>query len=125
MKKTIAMLLVILLMFNFIFASGSYAKQGDGDEEERSPLTQNVSTSNSLMAELTESGTASQTQDSATKTTLTFGSLGASVVGFITGIISRLLNVFIALQIDIIMSDLTSSTETNENRRRISIFLYY
>lgn len=122
MKKTIALLLVILLMFNFIFANGAYASQPDGDQGDRMPLTQNVAPSNSLMAELTESGTASQTQDNATKVTLSFGSVGASIIGFITGIIARLLNVFIALQVDIIMSDLTCSTEENDGEEEFQFF---
>lgn len=122
MKKTIALLLVILLMFNFIFANGAYAAQSDGEQGDRMPLTQNVAPSNSLMAELTESGTASQTQDNATKVTLSFGSVGASIIGFITGIIARLLNVFIALQVDIIMSDLTCSTEENDGEEEFQFF---
>lgn len=119
MKKTIALLLVILLMFNFIFANGTYARQADGEEESDSPYTQSAEYTPEQYTEGIESGTAQGTAFS-------FGSLGASIIGFITGIISRLLNVFIALQIDIIMSDLTCSTETLEDRnRRLSILFYY
>ena len=44
-----------------------------------------------------------------------FANFGASIVGFITGIIARLLNVFIALQIDLIIGDLTYSSEAGSS----------
>lgn len=119
MKKTLAILLVFLLMFNFIFANGTYASQDDGDED-KSPYGQQAEYSPESYAELIESGSASETQGS-TKN-FTFGSLGSSILGFITGIISRLLNVFIALQIDLIMSDLTCSTETKDGNEDFQFF---
>jgi hypothetical protein len=110
MKKIITGFLIILIIFNFIFASGVYADQADTDEK-TSTYTQSAPVSDTLGAELVEDGTVSQTQDSATKVTTTALSFGSSIIGFITGILARLINVFIALQIDIIMSDLTASTE--------------
>lgn len=115
MKKTIALLLVILLMFNFIFASGVYASQEDGDDEEDSVWGQSADYQPESFTELTESGTDDDNEFS-------FGSLGTSIIGFITGLISRLLNVFIALQIDLIMSDLTCSTETNDGNEEFQFF---
>ncbi len=119
MKKTIALLLVILLMFNFIFASGVYATQSDDDEGGGSPWGKPVNYSPESFTKLEESGTAS---NGSSDTSFTLGSLGASVLGFITGIIARLLNAFIAFQIDLIMSDLTCSTETTNGEEEFQFF---
>lgn len=117
MKKTIALLLVILLMFNFIFANGVYAAQSDDDEED-SVWGQSADYSSESFAGLTESGTDDDNNE------FTFGSLGTSIIGFITGLISRLLNAFIALQIDLIMSDLTCSTEINDDGNKEFQFFF-
>ena len=114
MKKTISIILVILILFNFIFANSSYATQSDDDESSDSPYGQQAPISNTAAGEIIEGGAVRQTQDKGTKVALGFGSLGASVIGFITGILARVLNVFIALQIDIIMSNLTGTTEDDE-----------
>lgn len=122
MKKTIALLSVIMIMFNFIFASYSQAKQPDDDEERNSTYTQNASLPDDALITPVEGGDNEDNGNNGNNgNDFSFSSLGASIIGFITGIFARLLNVFIALQIDIIMSDLTV---TEENRRN-TIFLYY
>lgn len=117
MKKCISCLLVVLIIFNFIFCNGVYAEPAGGaqdGEETDSPYLENATPSEGVAAEQIEQGTASQTQDSATKVTTTAMSYGASIIGVITGVIARLLNAFIALQIDLIIGQLTYGTEDGE-----------
>lgn len=112
MKKCISYLLVVLIIFNFIFCNSSYAAGGlPPGYEKDSVYEQNAAASNGFFGEYIEEGKVSQTQDSETKKAVSFLNLGASMVGFITGIIARLFNVAIALQIDLIMGQLTYSTE--------------
>lgn len=119
MKKIISWLLIVLIVFNFIFCNGSYAtgegqgQSGDNPEKD-SAFLENGTPSETVIVELGEEGTTSQTQDSATKVTTNAISYGASIIGVVTGLISRLLNVFIALQIDLIMGQLTYGTEDGE-----------
>lgn len=121
MKKTIALLLVILLMFNFIFVNSAYAINDplsgdnstgaqDGDQE-TSTLNQDAPVSDGAVAELVEQGTVSQTQDAGTKVTAGVSGFMLSVVGALTGILARIVNVFFALQIDLLLSQLTYTDE--------------
>ncbi len=118
MKKCISCLLVVLMIFNFIFCNGVYAEPAggaqDGEEKDSIYTEGNAAPSESVAAEQVEQGTASQTQDSATKVTTTAMSYGASIIGVITGVIARLLNAFIALQVDLIIGQLTYGTEDGE-----------
>lgn len=115
MKKCISCLLVVLMIFNFIFCNGAYAAGTATDGEEKdSPFLGNGTPSEGVAAEQIEQGTASQTQDSATKVTTSAMSYGASIIGVVTGVIARLLNAFIALQIDLIIGQLTYGTEDGE-----------
>lgn len=115
MKKCISCLLVVLMIFNFIFCNGAYAAGSGMDGEEKdNPFLGNGTPSEGVAAEQIEQGTASQTQDSATKVTTSAMSYGASIIGVVTGVIARLLNAFIALQIDLIIGQLTYGTEDGE-----------
>lgn len=114
MKKTVSIILFILLTFNFIFCNGAYATS-DPDVpklklEEIYTGTNSVTPSNEIAGELIEQGTTSQTQDSATKVTTTALSYGTSIVGTVTGIIARFFNI-LALQIDLVIAQLTYTTE--------------
>lgn len=124
MKKTIALLLVILLMFNFIFVNSVYAiddplKKSPGTEdqdedEETSTLTQDAPASDGAVAEIVEQGTVSQTQDGGTKITAGVSGFMMSAVGALTGILARIVNVFFALQIDLLLSQLTYTLEQGD-----------
>lgn len=122
MKKTIALLLVILLMFNFIFANSTYAidvpdplTEASGavpdDDEESSTYQQEAPASEGAVAEVVEEGTVSQEQDSATKVTVGVTGFMKSAVGALTGILARIVNVFFALQIDMLLGQLTYTDE--------------
>lgn len=129
MKKTIALLLVILLMFNFIFLNSAYAiggnivdpltdasGQGAPDvDEESSTFLQEAPASNEVLAEVIEQGTVSQTQDGATKVTIGISGFMKSAVGALTGILSRIINVFFAIQTDMLLSQLTYTEETSSS----------
>lgn len=134
MKKTIALLLVILLMFNFIFLNSAYADDipdplyeasgaapaADSDED-KSSLEQEAKPSRGVAGEIVEQGTVSQTQDGATKVTVGIGGFFASAVGTVSGLLARLFNVFFAIQIDVLLSYLTATDENGEIKDTLSI----
>lgn len=116
MKKTVSIILFILLTFNFIFCNSAYADDPDGPKSKLDEIytgSNSVTPSNEITGELIEQGTTSQTQDSATKVTTSALSYGTSIVGTVTGIVARIINV-IALQIDLIMAQLTYTVENDE-----------
>ena len=109
MKKLLESLLIFLILFNFICTIPGYAQSQDDPEPHQSPYLNTGQESDNSLSDQIYAGEAPLVQDSATKVSLGFAGFGASMVGFITGIISRLLNVFIALQIDLIVGNLTYS----------------
>lgn len=116
MKKLLSCFLVCLILFNFIFCGFGYARPNpDGLEGTTNPYLNTGEESSNSVHDLVYSGTAPLVQDSATTQTMNFANFGASIVGFITGIIARLLNVFIALQIDLIIGDLTYSSDSQSS----------
>lgn len=110
MKKLMTSIMLVVLLFNFIF-SQCFVYASDPDSfQQSSAFDQPVQVGNTVVAEIIEDGTVSQTQDSATKVTLALGSLGVSAIGMITGVLSRLVNTFI-IQIDLILSMLSVTVE--------------
>lgn len=115
MKKLVSIMLIMLLMFNFIFCNSAYADDPDTGKTKATQIfsEEEVNPSEGAVGEIIEEGTTSQSQDSATKVTTTAMSYGASIVGVITGILARIVNV-IVLQLDLIMGLLTYTTEVHE-----------
>lgn len=124
MKKTIALLLVLLLMFNFIFANNAYVYADEGvpdpladhggvpdTDEEKSSMQQDAPASDGAVAEIVEEGTVSQEQGNGTKVVAGISGFMKSAVGALLGILARIVNVFFALQVDLILSQLTYTTE--------------
>lgn len=116
MKKIVSIMLLILLTFNFIFCNNAYADEPDGQKtkmQETYTGENTVEHSDTVEAEILEEGTTSQTQDSPTKVATSALSYGTSIVGAVTGVIARIINV-IVLQIDLVMAQLTYSTENGD-----------
>lgn len=115
MKKLISIMLVMLLLFNFIFCNGAYAKEADetASHAEEVFMEESAAPSNTAMPELIEEGTVSQTQNSSEKVSTSNLSYGASIVGVITGILARIVNVLV-FQIDILMSNITYGKESKD-----------
>lgn len=127
MKKTLAILLVFLLMFNFIFANNAYvyaagdvpdplAEHGgvpDKDEEESS-ISKEGPISEGATAEIVEQGTVEQEQGSGTTIVAGITGFMKSAVGALLGILARIVNVFFALQVDLILSQLTYTQENGK-----------
>lgn len=126
MKKIITSLLVVVLLFNFIFSANySFVLANDPDKsssQNKTGLESEAKPSDTLAAELNEDGTVSKSQGSATKTALDLGSFGTSAIGMITGILARIVNIFI-VQIDVLMSSITVTEET-ENGTAKNEFWY-
>ncbi len=113
MKKIISIMLVMLLLFNFIFCNGAYAKEAEGtpSRAEEALKGESASQSNTATAEIIEEGTVSRVQNSSEKVVTSALSYGASIVGVVTGILARIINV-IVLQIDVILAQLTYAEES-------------
>ena len=112
MKKIVTSLLIVVLLFNFICCRSVVYADPDTPAE-KNPYTDPASPSNEGPTELIESGTASQKQGSSTKVTLGVGNAFATGVGMITGIVARIINIFI-IQIDFMMGVMTSCEETTD-----------
>lgn len=113
MKKIITSLLVLVLLFNFISCRFVvYAGEPDLPDTSDRGLKSNAVLGNTVMADLMESGTVSRKQGAGTAVTLAVGSGFISLVGMITGIVARVVNVLI-IQVDVLMGVLTASTVQN------------
>ena len=120
MKKLITSLLLIVLLFNFIFLNSSYGAAEDEDAGD-SVLAQEAPPSDGMMDSILDDGTAAHKQDDTIKTTLSFSNFGSSIVGFVLGLLSRLFNAVIALELDIIFGQLTFTVENGELQYFVTI----
>ena len=115
MKKVISAFLIMLMLLNFTLCNDAYAAGAGADEPQtNSAYFEPSPASNEKLPELVEDGTTSTTQGSKSKTSTSDGSYGASILGVVTGILARIFNIFIALQIDLIMAQLTYGVEDNK-----------
>lgn len=116
MKKIISSVLIIVLLFNFICSNNCVLAAGNDPDKEESkhPLEADAPISEGVGADLIESGAVSQTQGSATKSTLTIGSAGVSAMGMVLGLLARLVNVFI-VQVDVAMGLLTFTEQDGQS----------
>lgn len=113
MKKVISACLVVLILLNFMLCNGAYATTGGSSSdnpEEDSAYFGNGAPSNDALPELAEEGTTDGGGGSGKQEASMLG-YGASAVGVVTGILARLLNIVIALQVDLIMAQLTYGVE--------------
>ena len=128
MKKLVTSLLIVVLLFNFIFCH-SYCvfADSDGDEERKKSTlhnTSNVVASEAGRTEIIEEGAVSQKQGSSTKVTLDIMNVCASAVGFITGILSRIINILL-LQVDILISSMTACDEVPDGAANTENFFWF
>lgn len=100
MRKVICSLLIILLLFNFVFCNSSYAEDPTGDQDTK--LT------NSLTGEAQYSDNAQMDNINGENGT-TNSSAGNSAVGMVVGLLARIINVLIALQIDLLLGTLSQN----------------
>ena len=107
--KLISGFLIVLIILNFMFCNGAYADP-TGDQI-KSPYLNGTKKSNTLDAEIIEQGTVSRSQGSSSKTELSSTATGNSAIGMIAGILARIVNVLIALQVDLLMGLLTHGRE--------------
>ena len=114
MKKLVTSLLIVVLLFNFIFCQ-KYFVLAEDDEELRQHKVANESMvlSNTVGVELMEEGAVSQKQGSATKTTLIIGAALGGLGACISGLLTRLINIFV-VQIDLMIGAVTISEETRD-----------
>ena len=106
MKKVLTSILIVLLMFNFIFYNRSLASEPDKPEKSGGLLGE-AQPSETIETNLLEDGTDGTNSTKAE-------SYGTSKVGSIMGTLCRFLD-FCAIQVDLIMSQLTVSSTDNGN----------
>lgn len=117
MKKVLNAFLVMLILLNFILCNGAYAAGAGQDTEQRNSAYTNsgsAQVSNGVLSELAEDGTTDTVNGGSQKTETSALSYGASVIGVVTGLLSRLLNVCLALPVDLILAQVTYGIEDNK-----------
>ena len=114
MRKLISGVLVVLILFNFMLCNNAYAEsEREKTKADEVYSEEQVETGKDLDAQIIEEGTAPRTQKSSTKVQLNSSSVGVSAIGMIAGILARVINVLIALQVDLLMGFLTHGQETS------------
>ena len=122
MKKVISVMLILLILLNFTLCNNAYAAgQGADDPQTNSAYFDNSPPSNGAMGQLIDEGTTPVKQGDQNQVEASSGSYGASIIGVVTGILARILNVFLALQVDLIMAQLTYGVEDGEMKYFFSI----
>lgn len=101
MKKVLSSIIIILILFNFIFYNAVFAAEGSKKESD-SPFFGNATFSPTIEPNIIENGS-----DGKNGTGIT--SYGPSEVGVISALLMRLVD-FCALQIDLLMSQISSTT---------------
>ncbi len=113
MKKTITYLLIVLIIFNFIFCKYNVYADPDSNAKQQGIDKQGATPNDTVAADIIEGGQASTKQDSGTKATLSLGSAGLSAVGAVTGLLARIVNIFV-IQIDIMFGLVTMGEEQTD-----------
>lgn len=112
MKKIVTSLLIVVLLFNFICCRNVvYAEPDTG--EKNSTYTEPASPNNEATGQLLEDGELGG--DS-----FGLGDAVGSLVGTVTGIVARLINIF-AVQIDVLLGVMTATEENGETQFWFSI----
>ena len=118
MKKIISSILLIIILFNFIFLNKAYSAVEDTDS---SFMTEEAVPSESIIDNIADEGKAAEKQGNAVPKSLDFSSFGTSIVGAILGILARLFNLIVALEVDVLMGQLTYTSENGELQYFITI----
>ena len=118
MKKIISSILLIIILFNFIFLNKAYSAVED---MESSFMTEEAVPSESIIDNINDEGKAAEKQGNAVPKSLDFSSFGTSIVGAILGILARLFNLIVALEVDVLMGQLTYTSENGELQYFITI----
>ena len=116
MKKIIASMLLILIIINFILLStSSYASSMDvSDELQNGTYFNKYNPSQNVGEQIGENG---ETQGRP----LTLGGMGMSLIGALLGILAKLINWLIALELDVLIGQATFSNEDGELQYFITI----
>ncbi len=124
MKKVITLLLVITILFNFIFCNNFvYADEDKAKSKQEQVYTKDeAKISNTAPEDIIQNGIVSTEQDSSNKKSLEFNSIGVSAVGFVTGILARIVNI-LALLFDVIISSITITGEKIDGNEKSPFWL--
>lgn len=121
MKKVVIVLLLIQIIFNFIFLNSSFAGNLDSSLSKSSLTKEDGGVPSDEIGTDIPEGEAAQTQGANVKTSLSFASFGNSAVGYVVGILARLVNVLIFVPADVVIGELTYSSENDALRFFITI----
>ena len=119
MKKLIASMLLVVIILNFIFLNKPCLAAGLDDNDDitgiDSAYTNETTPSEEILSNIGNEGESYQKQS------ISFASFGTSIVGTVLGILARLINLLIAVELDIIIAQLTFAEENDELKYFITI----
>ena len=107
-KKFLCILLAFLIIFNFIFVNKAYCDNnpydtGGSTAARDSGLMDSLDPNSSIGSSLIEGGTVESKTGAGDRVAAAAGNFGISVIGFITGIFARVIDVLIAFQVDLLL----------------------
>ena len=118
-KRFISCFLLITIMLNFIFIGPCQAKE-PSEREKSSPYTdplveEGKEDESTIGDSILDQGTVKRSENSNETVSTSSTSFGVSIMGFLVGIISRVINVFV-IQIDLMLAFLTKTEVVGEDQ---------
>jgi hypothetical protein len=103
------------MIFNFTFCNCAYADGTDSQDEQykNSPYKGKADVSSVVAPKIIQGDEVEQSSSGTKKSSFSAGDIPVSMIGMVVGILARLVNILIALQVDLFLGMLTHGTETD------------
>lgn len=121
MRKAISCLLIVLILINFILCNNAYADADPDELKKTSPLLGNTTSSNTIGESIIDGDNISEGSGGEQKS-MALSALTVSAIGTVAGILARLVNIVIALQVDLAMGFLSHGQETDSSGNQTNPF---
>lgn len=121
MRKAISCLLIVLILINFILCNSTYADADPDELKKTSPLLGNTTSSNTIGESIIDGDNISEGSGGEQKS-MALSALTVSAIGTVAGILARLVNIVIALQVDLAMGFLSHGQETDSSGNQTNPF---
>lgn len=121
MRKAISCLLIVLILINFILCNSAYADADPDELKKTSPLLGNTTSSNTIGESIIDGDNISEGSGGEQKS-MALSALTVSAIGTVAGILARLVNIVIALQVDLAMGFLSHGQETDSSGNQTNPF---
>lgn len=113
MRKFISCVLILLMIFNFTFCNCAYASTDTEEERYKDPYKEKADMDDSTATEIIQGDNVDQSSSGSKKSSFSAGDIPVSMIGMVVGILARLVNILIALQVDLFLGLLTNGKETD------------